>query len=254
MTALEEIKKALEGVTPERVERLWWFLHILAKSTGTTNAEDDKWNWINAFCTDYEDDTFNLAAKLGFISVRHDSFMETSTARITKAGMALVAHFDKAPSAALTSTLESLQRENEKLRKALLPFAELPDNAHGKNRYFLELLVCPDGDTPADGVKHYGEAIRTARTALSAQVQDVAGWQPIETAPKDGTPVILWTVWVGDEISPDPFSEVQIGYWDHGNDLPESHDFSRRPEWVVQRIGEPTHWLPLPAAPAKQEG
>lgn len=119
MTALEEIKKALEGVTPERVERMWWLLHILAKSTGTTNAEDDKWNWINAFCTDYEDDTFNLAAKLGFISVRHDSFMETSTARITKAGMALVAHFDKAPSAALTSTLESLQRENEELRQRL---------------------------------------------------------------------------------------------------------------------------------------
>lgn len=119
MTALEEIKKALEEVTPERVERLWWFLHILAKSTGTTNAEDDKWNWINAFCTDYEDDTFNLAAKLGFITVRHDSFMETSTARITKAGMALVTHFDKAPSASLTSTLESLQRENEELRQRL---------------------------------------------------------------------------------------------------------------------------------------
>ncbi len=119
MTALEEIKKALEGVTPERVERLWWFLHILAKSTGTTNAEDDKWNWINAFCTDYEDDTFNFAAKLGFITVRHDSFMETSTARITKAGMALVAHFDKAPSAALTFTLEILQRENEELRQRL---------------------------------------------------------------------------------------------------------------------------------------
>ncbi|MCZ7974420.1 hypothetical protein O9X80_07945 [Agrobacterium salinitolerans] len=119
MTALEDIKKALEDVTPERVERLWWFLHILAKSTGTTNAEDDKWNWINAFCTDYEDDTFNLAAKLGFITVRHDSFMETSTARITKAGMALVAHFDKAPSAALTSTLEILQRENEEKSRDL---------------------------------------------------------------------------------------------------------------------------------------
>ncbi len=68
----------------------------------------------------------------------------------------------------LASTLESLQRENDELRKALLPFSELPDNAHGKNRYFLELLVCPDGDTPADGVKHYGEAIRTARTALAS--------------------------------------------------------------------------------------
>ncbi len=101
-----------------------------------------------------------------------------------------------------------------------------------------------DGGTPEHGIKY----------VPAEQVQDVAGWQPIETAPKDGTPVILWTVWVGDEISPDPFSEVQIGYWDHGNDLPESHDFSRRPEWVVQRIGEPTHWMPLPAAPAKQEG
>ena len=88
------------------------------------------------------------------------------------------------------------------------------------------------------------------RSALSAQVQDVAGWQSMDTAPKDGTPVILWTVWVGDEISPDPFSEVQIGYWDHGNDLPESHEFSRRPEWVVQRIGDPTHWMPLPAPPS----
>lgn len=116
MSALE---KALENVTPERVERLWWFLHVLAKSTGTTNAEDDKWNWINAFCTDYEDDTFNLAAKLGFISVRHDSFMGTSTAKITKAGMALLAHFDKAPSASFTSVIESLQRENQELLQRL---------------------------------------------------------------------------------------------------------------------------------------
>ncbi|MBO0125167.1 hypothetical protein [Agrobacterium sp. OT33] len=104
-----------------------------------------------------------------------------------------------------------------------------------------------------DGIKTtVAQSLR--RSALSAQVQDVAGWQPIETAPKDGTPVMLWTVWVGDEISPDPFSEVQIGYWDHGNDLPKSHDFSRRPEWVVQRIGEPTHWMPTPAAPARKEG
>ena len=58
--------------------------------------------------------------------------------------------------------------ENEKLREALKPFSELPDNANGQSRYFLELLVCPEGDTPADGVKHYGEAIRTAKTALAS--------------------------------------------------------------------------------------
>ncbi|MEV5054631.1 hypothetical protein MRBLRH13_000212 [Agrobacterium radiobacter] len=192
----EEIKKALEGVTPERVERMWWLLHILAKSTGTTNAEDDKWNWINAFCTDYEDDTFNLAAKLGFISVRHDSFMETSTARITKAGMALVAHFDKAPSAALTSTLESLQRENEELRQDRARTARNRDMWKGQverqddslSKFREEeirlretLFKCgsfiadrfQEGDPEYQVVLLVNDAI-CLKPALSAQVQEVA--------------------------------------------------------------------------------
>lgn len=101
MTAdtITAIKKALEGVTPDRVERLWWFLHIISKSAGSTDATHDKWNWINAFCHDFEDDTFNRAADLGFISVSFDSIMETSTAKMTPAGNAFIAYFDKAPSA-----------------------------------------------------------------------------------------------------------------------------------------------------------
>lgn len=163
--SVEAIKKALEGVTPERVERLWWFLHILAKSTGTTNAEDDKWNWINAFCTDYEDDTFNLAAKLGFITVRHDSFMETSTARITKAGMALVAHFDKAPSAALTSTLESLQRENEELRQ--------------------RLDVGPCGEDAIDVAESAAEHLRHRAEAAEAEIERLKTIISAEGMPND---------------------------------------------------------------------
>ncbi len=57
----------------------------------------------------------------------------------------------------------------EELRAALEPFAALPDNANGKSRYFIEFLVCPEGDTPKDGVKEYGKAIRAARAALSAR-------------------------------------------------------------------------------------
>lgn len=61
----------------------------------------------------------------------------------------------------------------------------------------------------------------------------VPQWQPIETAPKDGTPVLAWdegavciVTWVsGDSIDPD-------GWYD------------------VRRLDPaPTHWQPLPAPP-----
>ncbi|UXS24240.1 hypothetical protein [Agrobacterium tumefaciens] len=137
MTALEEIKKALEGVGPLKVE---------------FTPDGDEYNSIIVPTVDGYDGTFFTVIGCGD--------------KQDKLGALMAATVNAVPE--LLSTLESLQRENEKLRKALLPFAELPDNAHGKNRYFLELLVCPDGDTPADGVKHYGEAIRTARTALAS--------------------------------------------------------------------------------------
>jgi hypothetical protein len=166
MTAdtITAIKKALEGVTPDRVERLWWFLHIISKSAGSTDATDDKWNWINAFCHDFEDDTFNRAADLGFISVSFDSIMETSTAKMTPAGNAFIAYFDKAPSASVNAAFESLQCENEGLRAALKPFAkfELSDL---KQRALLQILVCPEGDDHAD---NYGPHFIRARTALSS--------------------------------------------------------------------------------------
>lgn len=134
---IELIEKAMEGVTPDRIERLWWFLHILAKSTGTTNANDDRWNWINAFCTDFPDDTFNRAAKLGFIRATHNDLTEDSTARLTDAGQAFVSYFTEMPSAALALQLEALKRENAELREALRPFAECapewegePDSLH----------------------------------------------------------------------------------------------------------------------------
>ena len=62
-------------------------------------------------------------------------------------------------------------------------------------------------------------------------------WQPIETAPKDGTRVLLFfpgfviPVWVGD--------------WHEG----------WRPEYGVRTPpieDDPTHWMPLPAPPGKE--
>ncbi len=73
--------------------------------------------------------------------------------------------------------------------------------------------------------------------ALSAQVQDVAGWQSIETAPKDGTQFLAF-----DKGS-------YFNCWRHDNGYGEQY-------WMDDADSEPNpwHWMPLPAAPAKQEG
>ena len=63
----------------------------------------------------------------------------------------------------------------------------------------------------------------------------MAGQRPIETAPKDGTRVLLYTSWAGDEICPEPFDEVQIGWWDDGNLTDDI--WHRDPRWNVEKVG-----------------
>jgi hypothetical protein len=60
------------------------------------------------------------------------------------------------------------------------------------------------------------------------------GWQPISTAPKDGTDLLFWT---GEFIT--------CGFWPslpHPNRTPSGWclDFTRQ---------DPTHWMPLPLPP-----
>jgi hypothetical protein len=67
------------------------------------------------------------------------------------------------------------------------------------------------------------------------------GWQPIETAPKDGTRVL-----VADANSPWPYGT------DEGPHLAAWDGYC----WCIQLDGQsarPTHWMPLPAPPAKGE-
>ena len=78
-------------------------------------------------------------------------------------------------------------------------------------------------------------------------------WQPIETAPRDGRDLLLWTdtrhsadlagyLATGGEH----FAEVQLGFWEDAVDSPMR---TERAGWRAPRIGEPTHWMPLPAPP-----
>ena len=72
-------------------------------------------------------------------------------------------------------------------------------------------------------------------------------WQPIETAPKDGTTILLYR--------PDalPWGRVTPGKW-------EEQKYHKRPApfWEIwykiggayeSRTWEPTHWMPLPEPP-----
>lgn len=82
------------------------------------------------------------------------------------------------------------------------------------------------------------ESLRSEVARLRAQV----GWRPIETAPKDGTDILLWEKW-GDV----PFVGFwhAEGRWSYRSDhLYVNGDASLDPNW-----NDLTHWMPLPAPP-----
>lgn len=73
----------------------------------------------------------------------------------------------------------------------------------------------------------------------------LAGWEPIETAPKDGTYVIIWSGWFG--------GAATIAHWDD-----DRHANKKAPRWISRdRVYgrksfvdiPPTHWMPLPPPP-----
>jgi len=73
-------------------------------------------------------------------------------------------------------------------------------------------------------------------------------WRPIETAPIDGTHVLLWVVpWIParDQLTVD-FGCVQAGGWNSWNKIwcLENGDQCVLPKWNT-----PTHWMPLPGKP-----
>lgn len=92
MTTLEEIKKALEGVGPLKVE---------------FTPDCDEFNAIIAPINEDYDGTFFTVIGCGDKQDKLGGFMAIAVNAVPE----------------LLSTLESLQRENEELRKALKPFS-----------------------------------------------------------------------------------------------------------------------------------
>ena len=92
------------------------------------------------------------------------------------------------------------------------------------------------------------------------------GWQPIETAPNDGTVVDLWVVGTTSDV--DFYSitakKVKGKPFRHGRaeNFVFAHKPPNSPNWypVGGLLGyplpcdvQPTHWRPLPAPPAEGE-
>ena len=69
----------------------------------------------------------------------------------------------------------------------------------------------------------------------------MGGWRPIETAPKDGTTILVW------EDKAAEGEHIEIAYWD-------CNEFGNR--WEAALDGSPLSpdfWMPLPEPPTEQE-
>ena len=76
------------------------------------------------------------------------------------------------------------------------------------------------------------------------------GWQPIETAPKDGTPVLVYPPTWAKAIASiakwnkDEYAKKPRPYWRRVDDYGKV---------TTSRDNPPTHWMPLPAAPKPED-
>ena len=88
--------------------------------------------------------------------------------------------------------------------------------------------------TPPENGTEYDEQL--ARAALSAAL--AAMWQPIETAPKDGTDILVFRPRFDGNYIP----QVGQDWWMRASYTGDC--------WAKSRADcQPTHWMPLPPAP-----
>lgn len=105
-----------------------------------------------------------------------------------------------------------------------------------------ERLADPLGSMPPADRERYvtriSQALFEAHKAGRAEMKEEANWQPIETAPKDGTRIDVWRR--GERLT-DVFWSDEEEWWSYmGDTYPIP----------LAASPAPTHWRPLPAPPA----
>jgi len=130
----------------------------------------------------------------------------------------------------------------EETIKVLRPLAELANDYFEWQPDATQLL------TTENIVLTLSDA-RRARTflpRLEAGSGEETDWQPIETAPKDGTPILARMLWYPrglhgrEEYAERYFDILRWTTFNGGG-------------WVHYMLGQPTHWMPLPPPPINQE-
>lgn len=90
----------------------------------------------------------------------------------------------------------------------------------------------------------YGDSVAFAKAALAAA--EAAAWQPIETAPKEGTGIVGSAWWkMADGVY--CLGWLAEGYFDGDDWAFASFDLD------ADEYSAPTHWMPLPQPP-KEKG
>ena len=87
-----------------------------------------------------------------------------------------------------------------------------------------------------------GPVVMGTEAAIAAWNRRASGWQPIETAPRDGTIILVWVD--GECIV------VRWLKWCNSND-PGRWELTRTGSYAAdgELYADPTHWQPLPPAP-----
>jgi hypothetical protein len=115
------------------------------------------------------------------------------------------------------------------------PTVDANENGAGS---FIECNSTACQTLPCLWFKH-GESESDAIVRWNRRAPVPVGWQPIETAPKDGTEFDVWNAYSEERIANVRWDGKHFVHWWIGGF--DSMDYCR--------IERPTHWMPLPAPP-----
>lgn len=120
-----------------------------------------------------------------------------------------------------------------RLLSPILAALALPSEPSGLVRLLIGYRDDPMWDAHAEVPK---SLLTAAIEALSSAPAKPSGWMPIESAPKDGTPILLYTMG-------EPLKNMAVAEW---NAL---HNRWQDPQMADEYFTDGTNWMPLPTPP-----